>query len=339
MKTILLEQPGEFRRIETAYPVSPGPGEVVVKVSRIGICGTDLHAFCGRQPYFTYPRILGHELGAEILEVGPECNGIKKGDLCSVEPYLNCGDCIACRMGKTNCCTRLELIGVHRDGGMREQILVPANRLHKSETLSVDQLALIEMLGIGAHAVDRGGVEKDEWTLVIGAGPIGLSVVQFALLAGAKVLILEQNPKRVAFCREWFSISHSLDGSSGDIVSELQDTLGGELPTAVFDATGNADSMCTAFDFVASGGRLVLVGIVQDEIRFQDAEFHRREMTLYSTRNALSTDFTRIISLMESGVVNTDPWITHRADYTNLLEKFPTWLDPSEGVVKAMLTM
>ena len=171
MKTILLEQPGKFERVETQQSGSPGLGEAIVKVHRVGICGTDLHAFRGKQPFFTYPRILGHELGVEVLEIWKNNTGLKVGDVCSVEPYFNCGDCIACRRGKTNCCTRLELIGVHKDGGMREQILVPVDKLHRSDKLSVDQLALIEMLGIGAHAVDRGCPEKDEWVLVIGAGP------------------------------------------------------------------------------------------------------------------------------------------------------------------------
>jgi 2-desacetyl-2-hydroxyethyl bacteriochlorophyllide A dehydrogenase len=339
MKTILLEKPGRFERVQTVNPRSPGPFEAKVKVKRVGICGSDLHAFRGRQPFFSYPRILGHELGVEILDLGPGDTDLRAGDLCSVEPYLTCGKCIACRNGKTNCCTSLNLIGVHSDGGMREEIIVPMNRLHRSESLSVDQLALIEMLGIGAHSVDRAKLCSGEWVLVIGAGPIGLSVVQFAQIAGANVVLLEQNPDRVDFCKKWFSVAHALDGSGGDITGELERLLDGELPTAVFDATGNAGSMCTAFSYVANGGRLILVGIVQNEIRFQDAEFHRREMTVLSTRNALSSDFTRIISLMESGVVNTDPWITHRAEYDDFVESFPGWLDPSEGVVKAMLSL
>ena len=339
MKTILLEKPGRFVRVQTTHPGKPGQDEAKVKVQRVGICGTDLHAYRGRQPFFSYPRILGHELGVEILDLGPGESDLEVGDLCSAEPYLTCGKCIACRNGKTNCCISLNLIGVHSDGGMREEIVVPKNRLHRSESLSVDQLALIEMLGIGAHAVDRANLSRGEWVLVVGAGPIGLSVVQFAQIAGANVVLLEQNPDRVDFCKKWFSVAHALDGSRGEIAEQLEDVLEGELPTAVFDATGNAGSMCTSFSYVANGGRLVLVGIVQDEIRFQDAEFHRREMTVLSTRNALSSDFTRIISLMESGVVNTDPWITHRATYEDFVERFPGWLDPSEGVVKAMLSL
>ena len=339
MKTILLEKPGRFVRVQTTHPGKPGQDEAKVKVQRVGICGTDLHAYRGRQPFFSYPRILGHELGVEILDLGPGESDLEVGDLCSAEPYLTCGKCIACRNGKTNCCISLNLIGVHSDGGMREEIVVPKNRLHRSESLSVDQLALIEMLGIGAHAVDRVNLSRGEWVLVVGAGPIGLFVVQFAQIAGANVVLLEQNPDRVDFCKKWFSVAHALDGSRGEIAEQLEDVLEGELPTAVFDATGNAGSMCTSFSYVANGGRLVLVGIVQDEIRFQDAEFHRREMTVLSTRNALSSDFTRIISLMESGVVNTDPWITHRATYEDFVERFPGWLDPSEGVVKAMLSL
>src|SRR5947199_4307593 len=180
MQTIVLEKPGSLTLADTAAPTDVPPGHAMVRVRRVGICGTDLHAYRGRQPFFSYPRILGHELGVEVIALGDgDTFGLKKGDRCTVEPYLNCGKCIACRRGKTNCCASLEVLGVHTDGGMRERIRVPVSKLHPSETLTLDQLALIETLGIGAHAVDRAKVEAGEFVLVIGAGPIGLAVMQF----------------------------------------------------------------------------------------------------------------------------------------------------------------
>src|SRR5688500_1524126 len=158
MKTIILNEPGRFSLTDTLEPRSPAPGEAMVRVHRVGVCGTDLHAYRGRQPFFTYPRILGHELGVEVVEVGENAHGIRPGDRCAVEPYLNCGTCIACRHGKTNCCVELRVLGVHTDGGMREFIAVPVNKLHRSESLSWEQLALVETLGIGAHAVERAGL-------------------------------------------------------------------------------------------------------------------------------------------------------------------------------------
>lgn len=338
MKTIVLEKPGTFVRTETEGPAPPAPGQVQVRVHRIGICGTDLHAFRGRQPYFNYPRIVGHELGVEVIQAGQGVDHLSPGDRCAVEPYLNCGACIACRYGKTNCCTSLQVLGVHVDGGMREAFTVPADKLHRSDKLTFDQLALVEMLGIGAHAVDRASLTPGECVLVIGVGPIGLSVLQFAQVAGAKVIVLELNAHRMAFCRRHFHVEHGIDGK-GDVLAELQEYLSGDLPTAVFDVTGNAKSMASAYRYMASGGRLVLVGLVQDDITFHDPEFHRREMTLLCSRNARGEDFSRIIRHIENGQVNTDSWITHRAGFGDMIEQFPTWLEPEQQVVKAVVSV
>ena len=336
MKTIRLEKPEHFTALETELPTAPGDGEALVSVQKVGICGTDLHAFRGRQPFFSYPRILGHELGVEVLAVGPNVNQVKVGDHCAVEPYLNCGTCIACRNNKSNCCESLQVLGVHVDGGMREQIVVPAHKLHRSDTLALEQLALVETLGIGCHAVDRAQLSSQENILVIGAGPIGLSVIQFAQVEGVNITLLEPNPQRAQFCQKHFNVTHTIT-SLDNIETDLRDALGGDLPTAVFDATGNVHSMHNAFSLVANGGRLTLVGIVLDDITFKDPEFHRREMTLLSSRNSLPENFKRIIQLMETGEVDTQPWITHRTSFGELIEKFPSWLSPKEGVVKAML--
>jgi threonine dehydrogenase-like Zn-dependent dehydrogenase len=184
MLSITLNEPGKFSVTDVPEP-RPAPGEALVRVHRIGVCGTDLHAFAGKQPFFSYPRVLGHELGVEVIDPGTEPHGLKPGDRCSVEPYLNCGHCIACRRGKPNCCTELKVLGVHVDGGMRPQLTVPARKLHRSAKLDYEQLALVETLGIGAHAVERAEAKPDDFILVIGAGPIGLSVIQFALVTGA----------------------------------------------------------------------------------------------------------------------------------------------------------
>jgi 2-desacetyl-2-hydroxyethyl bacteriochlorophyllide A dehydrogenase len=336
VKTIILEQPEHFITTETDQPNEPDPGMALVSVQKIGICGTDLHAFKGRQPFFSYPRILGHELGVEVLAVGDNVTRVKAGDLCTVEPYLNCGTCIACRQNRSNCCESLEVLGVHIDGGMREQIIVPAHKLHTSSSLLPEQLALVETLGIGCHGVDRAQLSPNENILVIGAGPIGLSVIQFAQVAGVNIAVLELNKKRLDFCRTHFNITHGITDLE-NVERELRDTFGGDLPTAVFDATGNVNSMNGAFSYVANGGRLILVGLVQDNITFHDPEFHRREMTLLSTRNALPENFTRIIHLMETGEINTRPWITHRSNVSTFIEDFPTYLQPEQGVVKAIL--
>ena len=337
MKTIVLDQPGHFSLTETAPPDAPGADEALIRVRRVGICGTDLHAFRGRQPFFSYPRILGHELGVEVVALGPTGQtSIQVGDVCAVEPYMNCGHCSACRRGKTNCCTTLKCLGVHTDGGMRELITVPIGKLHKAKTATLDHLALVEMLCIGGHAVRRAQLEPGEQVLVIGAGPIGLSTIQFAQLAGANVTVMEVSDKRIEFGQRHLGVDQWVDGK-GDPVPQLSALLGGDLPTTVFDATGNAQSMNNAFQLVEQGGKLIYVGLVQADITFHDPEFHRREMTLFASRNATATDFAYTIQMLDEEKIKLDPWITHRASPEELVTEFSNWLDPERGVVKAML--
>jgi 2-desacetyl-2-hydroxyethyl bacteriochlorophyllide A dehydrogenase len=336
MKTIVLERPGALQLTERPAPAAPSAGEALVRVRRVGVCGSDLHAYKGDQPFFTYPRVVGHELGVEIVSVGANDRGIATADRCAVEPYLNCGTCIACRRGKSNCCVRLQVLGVHADGGMRELLTVPVAKLHKSATLTLDQLALIEMLTIGAHAVRRAQLEPGEPVLVIGAGPIGLSVIRFAQLTGADVTVLEVSERRREFCQRHLQVARCLD-PGGDTVARLEAALGGDLPTTVFDATGSKPSMVQALRYVANGGKLVLVGLVQAEVGYPDPEMHRRELTLLRSRNATGQDFAWAIRMVEQGRIDLVPWITHRAPADAVPGEFASWLDPSRGVVKAVV--
>lgn len=341
MKTLVLEAPGRLVATETPPPTSPGPGQALVRVHRVGVCGTDLHAFHGRQPFFTYPRILGHELGVEVIAIAPDVNNVRAGDRCAVEPYLNCGRCIACSHDKPNCCTSLQVLGVHVDGGQRETFLVPAAKLHASSSLDYDQLALVETLGIGAHAVERAGVRRGETVAVIGAGPIGLAAIQFALAADARVIVIDVNESRLAFCRDRLGIAASdlIDARNLDVVARLKELTSGALPTVVFDATGNPKSMASAFDYPAHGGRLVFIGLFPGEISFNDPNFHRRELTLLASRNSRPEDFRRIIHLVESGRVDTTPWITHRAALAEVPAVFASWTSPETGVLKAVISL
>jgi len=320
MRQIVLEQPGTFRERSVEPPRQPGD-EVLVRIRRVGVCGTDLHAFAGRQPFFSYPRVLGHELGVEVIEAPPNRQGIGKGDKCAVEPYVNCGTCHACLRGKPNCCERLQVMGVHRDGGMQELFSVPARLLHKSEKLTLDQLALIETLGIGAHAVERSGLREGDEALIVGAGPIGLAVFSFAKLTGAKVRILELQEDRRRFVERL--------GAATLAEPDKQ------LADVVFDATGNPQAMEATFEYVAHGGRIVFVGLVQGRLSFDDSNFHRRETTLLSSRNSCG-DFPRIIQLIESGDLDTSPWITHRMELSEVPAKFAE-LRGYRDLVKAVI--
>ncbi len=336
MKHIVLEAPGSFGVGHSEDPV-PGSGDAIVRVHRIGICGTDLHAFHGRQPFFEFPRILGHELGVEVVALGEGAAGVQVGDRCSVEPYLNCGRCRACRQGKPNCCAKLQVLGVHVDGGMRLIIRVPRAKLHRSEQLSFDQLALVETLGIGAHAVERADLRPEDSVLVIGAGPIGLSVLQFALASGAHVAVADVSQARLQFCRDRFGISHTVVPGP-DLADQLQVIFDGELPSVVIDATGNPRSMSGTFDLTANGGRIVFVGLCQQNITFDDPNFHRREITLMASRNALPATFGAIISAIERGVIDTTPWITHRLTLDEVPERFAS-VAAAPTLLKAMISV
>lgn len=339
MQTLILEEPGSLKLTETAEPAAPGAGEALVRVHRIGVCGTDIHAYGGNQPFFAYPRILGHELGVEVIATGDGVSNVRPGDRCSLEPYLNCGKCIACRRGRGNCCTNMQVIGVHIDGGMRERFAVPAHKLHPSTKLDYDQLALVEPLGIGAHAVERASLETGEFVLVIGAGPIGLATMQFAIEKGAQVIVLDINDARLEFCRKQLGVPHAIHGINENVIDRLLEITGGDLPTAVFDATGSPRSMMASFDFPAHGGRLIFVGLFQGEVNFNDPNFHKRELTLMASRNAHPADFPRIIDLIETGRIDTTPWITHRGRFCEVPDRFPSWTKPETGVIKAIVEL
>lgn len=338
MQAILLRQPGQFEQIALDEPGQPGPGEALVAVHRVGICGTDIGGYLGKMPFYSYPRIPGHELGVEVLAVGAGVANVAPGDRCSVEPYLNCQRCFACRRGGGNCCENLQVLGVHTDGGLRPRFVVPARKLHPSARLAFDQLALVETLAIGCHAVDRGNPQVGEHVLVIGAGPIGLSVVEFVQLTGATLTVLDLDPRRLAFCKERMGVRHVVQSHGPDAdLQALLDLSDGALPSLVFDATGSTASMCRAFHYVSHTGRLVFVGIVADEIRFADPLLHRREMTVYASRNALASDFRRIVGLIEAGRIDTRPWITHRTPFADLIGNFPAYTQPETGVIKAIV--
>jgi alcohol dehydrogenase len=343
MKAISLDQPQSFRPIDVPEPDAPGAGEAVVRVQRIGICGTDYSGYLGKMPFFSYPRIPGHELGVEVLTVGAGVTNVRPGDRCSVEPYMNCQQCYACRRGHTNCCEQLKVIGVMMDGGMRERILLPARKLHPAPGLAPEQCALVETLAIGCHAVNRGAPQPGEHVLVIGAGPIGLSVIEFAKLSGARTIVMDMNAQRLAFVREKMGVPDTialLPGAEADALVQLGELTGGQNADVVVDATGSNKSMGAALAYCAHAGRLVYVGITQQEVSFLHAPvMHRREVTIMASRNALPPDFTRIIALIGEGKIDTKPWITHRAKFDDMIAEFPTWLKPETGVIKAVVSV
>ena len=276
-----------------------------------------------------------------MLAVGAGVTNVAPGDRCSVEPYINCGHCYTCRRGFTNCCETNKTLGVMCDGGMTERMILPARKLHSSKKLSFDQLALVETLAIGCHAINRGEPKPGEAVLVIGAGPIGLSVIEFAKLSGARTIVMDMNEQRLAFVRETMGVPDTiLTKGDGDELKRLGELTNGQLADVVVDATGSNKSMAHALSYCAFKGRLIYVGITQSEISFLQAPaLHRRELDIRASRNALPGDFTRIIKLIEDGQINTHPWITHQAGFEEVIGVFPSWTKPETGVIKAVVSV
>ncbi|MBK8092022.1 MAG: alcohol dehydrogenase catalytic domain-containing protein [Verrucomicrobiaceae bacterium] len=324
-RALALVAPRRFEWVPATPTGSPGAGEVLVRVRAIGICGTDFSGFLGKMPFIEYPRILGHELGVEVLATGEGVTGVKSGDRCAVEPYLNCGSCQACKRGNTNCCETLAVLGVHTDGGMREELLLPAAKLHVGNALAFEQLALVETLAIGCHAVNRASVMVDDEVLIIGAGPIGLTVVEFARAAGARITVLESNARRRAFVETHYAGVRATGALAANYRARV-----------IFDATGNAASMSATLGYAEFTGRIVFVGITKESVVLDDPLFHRRELTLLASRNAQSADFPRILGMIQRGEIDTRPWISHRCDFADLPQHMESWLDPAAGVIKAV---
>ena len=342
MKALVMTKPGEFAFEDRPRPV-PKNDEILCKVLQVGICGTDLHAFEGTQPFFSYPRVVGHELAVEIAEIPSGAKSAagepREGDIISLLPYLRCGNCAACRNGKTNCCTGLKVLGVHIDGGMQEYISVPAFYAIPAGKVKPRDIALVECFAIGFHGVRRGNPRGGEAALVVGAGPIGIGVIHGLKERGAKVIVLDINDKRLAYARDIAGADYVINSLNTDPEKAVADILGGELPPLVMDATGNAGQMMKAFNFVSAGGTIVFVGLVRADITFEDPVLHAKEITLMGSRNATKEDFSNVIAGIESGRVNTSGFVTHTAGLDETPAQFPSWIKPETGCIKAVVTV
>ena len=322
MRQIVLQAPGEFVERQVPEPL-PEPGHALIRMRRVGVCGSDFHAYSGTHPAYTYPRILGHELAGEVLQAPPDQNSIRQGDRCAIEPYWSCGHCLACLKGRTNCCDNIRVFGIHIDGGLQGVLSVPLHLLHKSALLDLDQLALVETLGIGAHAVQRSGLEKGESALVIGAGPIGLAVTQFAQAAGADVVVVEKSKRRREF-------------AAGLGVEALADAEG-RMADVVFDATGSAAAMGASLEHVLTTGRLVFAGLTKQAVCLDDPLLHKREITVFASRNSRA-QFSRIIRMIETNEIDISRWINERMSLAEVPTRFNSLIGNS-SLIKAMIAV
>jgi 2-desacetyl-2-hydroxyethyl bacteriochlorophyllide A dehydrogenase len=334
---LVCSEPRKFEYKKKQQPVLT-PDKAIIRIRRIGVCGTDLHAYEGTQPFLSYPRILGHELAGELI-AADGAPGFQTGEIVSLIPYFSCGNCIACRTGKPNCCTSIQVCGVHIDGGMAEYISVPSSYLLHSNGLSLDEMALVEPLAIGAHGVKRAMIKPDEFVLVVGAGPIGIGTMEFARIAGGQVIALDINEKRLQFCKEKLNVRYAVNAREPNAIDQLREITNGDMPTVVIDATGNIFAINNAFQYMAHGGRYVLIGLQRENITFSHPEFHKREGTLMSSRNAIREDFEHVIGCLKKGLLNPGTYITHRARFDEVTDHFDGWLNPATGVIKAMIEL
>ena len=335
MRAVVLEDPGHLAVVDRPEPHAPAPDEVLVATRRVGLCGTDYHAYAGNQNFFSYPRVLGHELAVEVLEVGRDVTNVSAGDCCAVLPYLPCGECISCRNGRTNCCQRLQVLGVTTDGGMRERFTVASSALFGRPALDLDALALIETLGIGYHAVQRSGVQPGQFALVVGGGPIGLATCQVLLAAGARVALTDTSPDRLSRAAAMMPV-HAL-AAGGGLDERLREADLGRLPTLVFDATGNRNSMEHSLTLVEFTGTLVLVGHTTSGLTFDNPTLHRREITVVTSRNALASEWEPLLDLVEAGTIGATPWITDRTDLSDVVTDLPRWASAAGTMLKALV--
>lgn len=334
MLTVICETPGTLRAEQRPVP-ERGEGEVLVRVKRVGVCGTDLHIFTGNQPYLNYPRVMGHEFSG-IVEKAPPGSRLQAGDTVYVMPYLSCGECIACRQGKTNCCVNIQVLGVHRDGAFTEYLSLPEQFVHKADGVTLDQAAMVEFLAIGAHAVRRADVKPGQRVLVVGAGPIGMAAMIFAKLRGANVVALDGRRDRLDFCEAQLGIAAAVQLAEDD-EQRLAAQSDNEFFDVVFDATGNPKAMERGFRFVAHAGTYVLISVVGASISFSDPEFHKRETTLLGSRNATVEDFETVLAAMRAGQIPDAALNTHRFALADAPAEFKKLLDPTLGVVKAVV--
>jgi 2-desacetyl-2-hydroxyethyl bacteriochlorophyllide A dehydrogenase len=322
-------EPGRFELREAPVPHAAPEGWALIDICAVGLCGTDYHIFEGKHPYLAYPRVIGHELSGRLVS---PLGDLPAGTLMVVNPYLSCGSCRACRKEEPNCCMHIEVLGVHRDGGMCARIAVPARNLYEATGLDETQAAMVEFLAIGAHAVARSGVSAGDRVLVTGAGPIGVGTALFARLEGADVHLLDLSARRLELAGEKFGFER--------LHSAHADTLKGDLSDGfdvIFDATGSGRAIEAGFPLLAHGSTYVLVSVVKDRITFDDAEFHKRETRVVGSRNALISDFERVMKAIRDGDIDTDALLSARLELKDLPHRIAALAEDREALIKAVV--
>lgn len=328
MKAIRLSEPREISCIEIPKP-EPGPGEALIRICAAGICGSDIGAFRGVNTLVTYPRIIGHEL-AGIIEKIPADNpkGLKPGDRVIVDPYLYCGHCYPCSIGRTNCCTDLKVLGVHVDGGMAEYFTHPANMLIKMpEDMDWIDAAMAEPLTISLHGIHRGGLKAGEYCAIIGAGPIGLLAGMIAQTYGAHAILIDLVQERLDFAKK-LGIEHVIQVGREDAAARVREITGGVMAQQVMECSGANSAVLSALDLVSHAGRITLTGWPKKETPIPTDIITRKEVDIRGARTSAG-EFEEAIDLICSGKLDIRKLLTktvsidEAADTVRDIEKNP----------------
>ncbi len=336
MKVLICQEPKKLVYLETAQP-NVKAGNVLIKIKTVGICGTDIHAWAGNQPFFSYPRVLGHEIAGDIHAVGEQVNNWKVGQRVSVIPYVSCGQCGACQSGRTNCCEKISVIGVHEDGGFCEYLNVPsANVLSIDDNVSYIDGALIEPFAISAHAVRRSAVQQDDHVLVVGAGPIGLGVAAIAKADGAKVIVADTSAARREHVEKQLGLV-TCDPSAQDFLDIIKQQFNGMLAEKVIDATGNQHAMNNCVNLIRHGGYITYVGLFKGDLSFPDPEFHKKETTMMGSRNATTEDFVKVADLMAKNLLNANMMLTHQFNFETIGELYEQDVINNKELIKGVI--
>ena len=314
-KHIIIPEPGKVL-IEDAPMPEPGPGEALLKVLYGGICGSDLGTYRGTFAYASYPRIPGHELAVEVVDVADNSYGVKKGMLATVNPYFNCGKCYPCRTGRLNCCVVNETMGAQRDGGFRHYLAMPVERIYDSRGLGVRETALVEPFCISYHGVKRADIRPGEKVLVIGAGTIGILAMLAAKHFGAEVYVADVAPGKLELATK-LGAAGTFVNSSPDAFKEWTDkTTSGDGFAVTVEAVGLPATFQNAIDAVASAGRVVIVGISKKNIDdFNFTIIQKKELAVYGSRNAVKQDFVEVIDMMLKDGLQADAVVTNTYDF------------------------
>ncbi len=337
MKALQVVEPGEIIVADLPEPGEPGPGEVLVKTKAAGICYSDIHIYHGTSPFALYPRVIGHEAVGEVYKTGEGVAKVKPGDRVVLEPIEPCGHCYACRKGRPNVCESMNVRGVNKDGGFQEYFTAFEDKVHKfSDSLDWKDAVMIEPFTIGAQVCFRGGVEKDDLVLIIGAGPTGLAVLENAKLLGAKVIISDLSDKRLDFAKE-FGADYTVNPEKADLAEEVQKISEGMMCNVVIDAAGTPATLEQAVTLASTAGRIVCLGFTDTYAKMSMLNITKKELTVVGSR--LQTyQFEKCVKVFNEGKTKITKLITHVFDYDKVQEAFDLIENNQKEIGKIILS-